>query len=184
MSHNNPHQTRSRITKQRAQKSSSEPFSEEQDCYTFQMPAPLTMPSKGFLIALIVLTMAMIFMSLTEGQFRRAAPDSAWRPSTMLAAAATKAEAMFLWIGWQLGRFTNVYYWIKDLCVDFAAMIEPLCMLILTPVYTVHGFVDYYTQAYVGVSFSGGPLTGVVFSVAVCALSCSLIRRSCFLVHK
>ena len=34
MSHkNNHHQTRSKTTKQRAQKSPSEPFSEEEDCY-------------------------------------------------------------------------------------------------------------------------------------------------------
>lgn len=194
------HQTRSKTaTKQRTQDSDfSMVDSEEEDCLQQQNQAgcsiidrfckPMdprvpSLPSKGFLIALIVVTMAVIFMSLTEGQFRRVAPDSAWRPSIILTASATRAEAMFLWIGWQWGRFTNIYYWIKDLCVDFAAMIEPLCMLFLTPVYTVHGFADYYTQAYMGVSCSGGPLIGVCFSLAVCALCFSLIRRSYLLVN-
>ena len=198
---NNNHQTRSKTaTKQRAQEF-LEPFSEEEEDHLQQeirngaimqthafhmsnMPSP-SMPSKGFFIALIGLTMAIIFMSLTEGQFRRVAPESAWRPSTLLTTAANRAEATFLWIGWQLGRFTNIYYWIKDLCVDFAAMIEPLFTLFMAPFYTVKGFVEYYAKAYGStVSFTGGPLTGVLFSVGLCAIAASIIRHLFFKIDR
>ena len=119
-----------------------------------------------------VLLVMILVGVLAEGECRRNNPDSPWRPSAFIERQADRMTKFFRRVGWWIGRLTDIYYYFKDVLLDFVALLDPALRLIVSPVYTFSGWCDYYLAAYVGMgpallTAAGITVVTVMFAIAL-----------------
>lgn len=124
------------------------------------------------LIVLVAVVMALVAL-MTEGYFRRNAPESTLRPSALLGRVADAFETMFRWLGWQLGRIVDIYEWIRDILIDASALLAPIVKTITSPIYIVAGWCDYFHAAYVDMSGDYYWVVMILSLVVLVSISCA-----------
>lgn len=96
-----------------------------------------------------------------ENYFRRNHPESSKRPSTCLNNVAIKCSSFFTWVGYQVAKFTDIYYFIKEFIgQDCLNILTTFSEIIISPFRTIQGFFEYYTCSF---RFPSGNEYGFIF---------------------
>jgi hypothetical protein len=115
------------------------------ECLVKMVPAPVR---KHPWIALALVLAIVVGTVSVEGQFRRHWPESRWRPSVCMDIWAEWSKNLFRWVGYHLAWVMDIYDWIKEWILDFAAMCRPLFQLLWSPFYFFRGWYDYFEDVY------------------------------------
>lgn len=97
----------------------------------------------GILIVLLIIT------TLIENYFRKNVPDSSYRPSTILNTIANKIGELALYLGIQLAKLSNIYYFIRDILreyisEDLYALVNASVRITVAPFKFIKGYIEYY----------------------------------------
>jgi len=118
-----------------------------------------------------------LVLVVVESYFRRTNQTSRYRPSNLIEELAERCRSVFRWIGFQIARLTDLYYWIKEYFPyeDICRLVKVTSDLVVSPFWAIKGWYSYYSASMSNVQF--GVLTSIL---VICGLMivgyCAVLR--------